>query len=244
MRLVDTAMNGSAPRQLALVAALEREVAGLTRNCTRVQREHQGRKFIFFEQDDMVIVCGGIGMEPARRAAEAMIALYHPLQVRSVGFAGALQPALRVGDVLSPAAVVDARDGSRVETAGGDATLVTFMAVATMEQKIRLAQAYNAQAVDMEAAAVAAAARARGISFTATKVISDGLHFEMPETANFIDPQGRFQTLSFVIHVALRPWLWRRVARLARNTNKAAGALAEHLDGLRRHPVVVVEAPM
>src|SRR6202035_2621021 len=98
--------------KIAIVAALEREVSGLIKNQTRLRREYQGRNFIFFEQDEMVIVCGGIGVEAARRAAEAVIALYRPALMLSVGFAGALVPALRVGEIFSPAVVLDARDGS------------------------------------------------------------------------------------------------------------------------------------
>jgi len=228
--------------KLAIVAALEREVSGLIGGWTRVERDHEGRKFIFFEHDDMVLVCGGIGPEAARRAAEAVIALYHPALVRSVGFAGALDAALHVGNIFSPAVVLDARDGSRIEIAGGEGTLVTFMTVAGAGQKLKLAQAYGAQAVDMEAAAVAAAAHAHGIRFTATKVISDGLQFDMPETARFIDALGGFKTASFAFYVALRPWLWRRVATLTSDSRKAARALGEHLKDFGRPLNDAVEA--
>jgi adenosylhomocysteine nucleosidase len=155
----------------------------------------------------------------------------------SVGFAGALEASLHVGDVFVPNVVIDARDGSRVEIAGGENTLVGFMAVASTQQKATLAQAYNAQAVDMEAAAVATAARAHGIPFSAVKVISDESNFEMPQMARFISAQGRFRTASFALFVTLRPWLWPRVARLARNSNKAAAALAEHLQRFCRKPI-------
>jgi adenosylhomocysteine nucleosidase len=228
--------------KIAMVAALEREVSGLIKNCTRAPRDYDGRNFMFFEKDEMVIVCGGIGLEAARRAAEAVIALYHPALVLSVGFAGALHPALQVGDVFSPAVVLDARDGSRFEIDGGKGLLVTFMAVAGSKQKAHLAEAYNAQAVDMEAAAVATAARVHGVQFAATKVVSDGLDFDMPETTTFIGPEGQFRTASFAFFVALRPWLWRRVAILARNSNKAARILAGHLKAFSEHPSDVIEA--
>jgi adenosylhomocysteine nucleosidase len=224
--------------KIAIVAALEREVSGLTRGWSRLQQEYQGRSFIFFERDEIVLVCGGIGVQAARRAAEAVIALYRPTLVQSVGFAGALHPGLRVGDVFAPAVVIDARDGSRAEVDGGEGTLVTFMTVAGAEQKANLARAYQAQAVDMEAAAVAATARAHGIGFAATKVISDELDFEMPgidrRMDRFIDAQGRFRTLNFALFVALRPWLWRRVAMLAGNSRKAAKALGQHLERFRQ----------
>jgi adenosylhomocysteine nucleosidase len=222
--------------KIAIVAALEREVSGLTKGCSRIEREYEDRKFVFFEPDEMVVVCGGIGLEAARRAAEAVIALYRPARIESVGFAGALDVSLGSGEVFAPAVVIDARDGSRVQIEGGNrqGTLVTFMTVAGIDQKVKLAQAYGGHAVDMEASAVAAAARAYGIPFGATKAISDQLNFEMPEMERFIDPQGRFRTAHFAVFAALRPWLWRRVALLASNSSKAARALNEHMERFRQ----------
>jgi len=225
--------------KVAIVAALEREVSTLSRHCTRVEKEHQGRKFIFFEHDDLVLVCGGIGLEAARRAAEAVIALYHPSLLESVGFAGALDEALHIGNVFTPAVVVDARDGSRFHLEGGKGSLVTFMTVAGAEQKANLAHAYGATAVDMEAAAVAASARARGIQFGVIKVISDELHFELPEMERFIDAQGQFKEASFVLFAIVRPWLWPRVAALAVNSRKAAKMLDGHLQGFLQQSCAV-----
>jgi adenosylhomocysteine nucleosidase len=224
--------------KVAIVAALEREVGRLTRTWSRADRDYESRRFTFFERDEMVLVCGGIGAEAARRAAEAVITLYRPTLVQSVGFAGALDASLHVGDVFAPGIVVDARDGSRIEIEGGDekTTLVTFMAVAGIDQKANLAQAYGAQAVDMEAAAVAAATHKHAIRFAATKVISDELNFEMPQMDRFINAQGQFRTAPFALFAALRPWLWTRVAMLASNSRKAASVLGDHLEHFRHQP--------
>jgi len=218
-------------RKVAIVAALEREVSELTRNWNRVEQQYDGRRFVFLERDEVVVVCGGIGLDAARRAAEAVIALYHPTQLHSVGFAGALNGELRVGDLIAPSVVIDARDGSRVFVPGvdGQSSLVTYMSVAGAQQKRSLAYAFGAKAVDMEAAAVAAAAVAHGIPFAVTKVISDEANFEIPEMDRFIDARGRFRTGNFAVFIALRPWLWRRVAMLAGDSRMAARVLGEHL---------------
>src|SRR5580700_9671319 len=139
---------------VAMVAALEREVRPLVKGWRKVEREHEGRRFKFFESGEAVVVCGGIGAEAARRATEAVIALYRPELVQSVGFAGALDSGLKVGEIFSPNRVVDARDSSAVVTATGHGTLVTAAHIAGAEQKLKLAKSYGAQAVDMEAAAV------------------------------------------------------------------------------------------
>jgi adenosylhomocysteine nucleosidase len=215
-----------------MVAALEREVRPLVKSWRVSEREHGGRRFRFFENDDTVLVCGGIGGEAARRAAEAMIAIFEPAVVYSAGFAGALDSSLKVGDIVRPKRVVNARDGSSVGLDGGDRVLVTFSSVATTEQKTRLRESYGAQAVDMEAAAVARAAELRGVAFGVIKAISDEVDFEFPSTEQFIDSSGSFSEGRFALFAVVRPWLWGRVIELARNSGRASRSLCVALEAL------------
>jgi adenosylhomocysteine nucleosidase len=215
--------------RVAIVAALEREVRSLVRAWRVHEQEAGGRRFRFFEKDDVVLVCGGIGAEAARRAAEAVIALYAPKVIWSAGFAGALDPGLRVGDIIQPRRVINAGDGSSVDLNRGGGVLVTFSAVASAAQKAKLRDSFGAQAVDMEAASVARAAEARGVGFAVVKVISDEFDFSFPAMERFVDPSGRFLEGRFTRFVALRPWLWPRVLRLARNSGRASRALCDWL---------------
>jgi adenosylhomocysteine nucleosidase len=216
--------------KVAMVAALEHEVRALVKHWRKIECEYEGRRFKFFETEETVLVCGGIGAEAARRATEAVIALYRPELVQSVGFAGALDPELKVGEVFSPNRVIDAGDGSAVETVTGRGTLVTATHIAGTEQKLKLAKAYGAHAVDMEAAAVARGAQARDVRFTAVKAISDESNFAMPALDRFVDEQGQFRKSRFVVFAGLRPWLWPSLIRLARNGEKASRALCVELD--------------
>ena len=216
--------------KVAIVAALEREVLTLVRRWRRVEREYQGRRFNFFESGYAVLVCGGIGAGAARRATEAVIALYQPELVQSVGFAGALDPAMKVGEIFLPGAIIDAMDGSRVETGAGRGVLVSVASVAGAEQKAKLAASYGAQAVDMEAAAVARGAQARGVRFMAVKAISDESDFAVPAVDRFVSTDGQFRTGRFAAFAAVRPWLWPQVIQLARNGAKASRALCAELD--------------
>jgi len=222
--------------KVALVAALEREVKPLVKRWNTVEREHEGRRFKFFESGQAVLVCGGIGAEAARRATEAVITLYNPELVMSIGFAGALDPALQVGEIFSPSRVIDARDGSSVEIASGRGALVSAAAVAGVEEKKKLVQSYGAQAVDMEAAAVARGAQARGVGFLAVKAISDESDFHMPAMDRLVGADGQFRTGRFAIVSALRPWLWPRVIQLARNGAKASRALCAELERYIQEP--------
>jgi adenosylhomocysteine nucleosidase len=216
--------------KVAMVAALEREVRLLVKRWCRNERKYEGRRFEFFENGQAVVVCGGIGAEAARRATEAVITLYQPELVQSVGFAGALDPTLKVGEIFSPSRVVDARDGSAAETGTGFGVLVSASAIAGAEQKAKLAEAYGAHAVDMEAAAVARGAQARGVRFMAVKVISDERNFPMLPMDAFVGRDGQFRAVRFVTFVGFRPWLWPRLIRLARNGAKASRALCGELN--------------
>lgn len=215
--------------RIAIVAALEREVGPLVRKWHASEKEYAGRHFRIFEQGDIVLLCGGIGAEAARRAAEAVIALYAPEIVYSAGFAGALDSSLNVGDVVRPERVMNARDGSSLTLEGGSGTLVSFSVVATPQQKAKLRDSFAAVAVDMEAASVARAAEARGIGFGAVKVISDASDFEMPPMDRFVAADGTFSESRFALFAAMRPWTWLKVLRLARNSGRASRALCDAL---------------
>jgi adenosylhomocysteine nucleosidase len=229
--------------RIALVAALEREVRPLTKTWSARECEHDGRRFRFFENRDAVVICGGIGGEAARRAAEAVIAIFQPTVIYSVGFAGALDSSLKVGDIVQPARVVNALDGSSLSLKDSDGALISFGSVASPEQKVKLRESYGAQAVDMEAAAVGRVAELHGVSFGIIKAISDEIGFEFPSTEGFIDSSGRFSERRFALFAALRPWLWGRIFQLARNSARASRSLCVALEtsigrqNLSRDPV-------
>lgn len=228
--------------RIAIIAAMEREVHPLIRSWKIRVMEQGGRRYRLFENGDAALVCGGIGAEAARRATEAVIREVSPVRVISAGFAGALNGSpdhtlnrsLRVGDVLEPRTVINAADGVRTEIASGEGILVSSANVAGKEQKTRLGKAYGANAVDMEAASVAQGAEARGVEFGALKAISDAADFSLPALDRFVARDGSFQSVKFVCHLMVRPWLWGTTIALARNSSKASralcGALVRYLD--------------
>ncbi len=232
-RWIGSAATDMPEKKIAIIAAMEREVSALIRSWKVRAIEHGGRRYRLFENGEIALVCGGIGVEAARRATEAVIREVSPARVISVGFAGALDGSLEVGHVLEPRAVINAGDGVRTEVGAGEGILVTSRTVADKEQKLRFRKAYGAIAVDMEAAAVAQGAQARGVEFAALKVISDAADFNLPALDRFVASDGGFQSVRFALHVALRPWLWGTTIAMARNSSKASqalcGALASYL---------------
>jgi adenosylhomocysteine nucleosidase len=225
-------------KSIAIIAALERELRPLIKHWPSATITHEGREFTLFQGNHAAIIIGGIGPESARAAAEAIVAQHSPDLLISAGVAGALVPDLHVGDTIFPTTVIDTRDSSRHETAIHDAplgktplartVLVSYAEIASASQKQQLAKSYGAHAVDMESAAVARAAQLHALPFISIKSISDELDFELPDMSQFIR-SGQLQTGRFLLHIVIRPWLWLRVFRLARNTRIASENLCAWL---------------
>ena len=224
--------------KIAIVAAIERELWPLIKSWPTTTSEHEGREFTFYESDYAVAVCGGMGADYGRRAAEAIIKKYAPEIIVSAGIAGALVPELHVGDTVFPAVVIDTGDGSRHETSIRDAALgkgplartvlASSPVVAGAAPKRQLAKSYGAHAVDMEGASVARAAQVHNLPFLVIKAISDDVNFEVAELNRFIR-NGQFQTKLLVFYLLPRPWLWLKMIRLARNTQLASHNLCAWL---------------
>jgi len=210
------------PPRVAIVAALEREVAPLARQFTR--RVQPGQPFAVFERADVRLVCGGIGAAHAAAATRWLIADARPEVVMSVGFAGGLVPDCHVGDVITPATIVDATTGETFAASDGKGVLVTAVGVLGEAEKQGLAARYKANAVDMEAASVARVAQQNGIPFFAVKAISDEVGFTMPPLQRFVS-DGQVRTSKLLAYAAVRPSLWPVLMQLGRNAKTASSQL-------------------
>lgn len=217
--------GSSGTTRMAIIAAVEQEISAIVRGWKSRDSEHGGKKLRFFETNRVVLVCGGIGKWAARNAAEAALSIYHPRTLASAGLAGSLGK-MKVGDTFLAAQIVEAATAKRYSGRDGNHVLVTADKVLGVEEKRAMAARFAADAVDMEAAAVAEAAQNAGVSFVAVKAISDELEFPMPPMDRFVDAAGEFATGKFIFHTALQPWSWATAFRLGRNSCLAARALA------------------
>ena len=165
----------------------------------------------------------------------------------SFGVAGGLDPALLPGDAVL-ASVVIAPDGTRFPTEPGwRKSLEAHLAgrarvgalsgsdrmIATRAEKLELARASAALAVDMESHQVARAARAAGVPFMALRVILDPASGELPWVAEGgIGHAGERRALAVLTRLLVRPWELRRLLALAgqsRRAHAALGSLAAQL---------------
>ncbi|HUB30483.1 MAG TPA: hypothetical protein VL967_12335 [Terracidiphilus sp.] len=214
----------------ALIAALPGELKAIVRGWKH-QRRNGVDVWNHRDEDLWVAACAGTG-QPAATRAFAAIEEDAPVDlVFSIGWAGALKPNLAPGSAHNVAGVIDARTGERFrcDAYAGDLWLVTSPTVAGYAEKLRLAAAYPAALVDMEAAAIARLAAMRGIPFYAVKGISDPLNAKLPDLNRFITPDGRFQTASFVLYSLFRPGYWPSLLQMGENSRKASQSMAELL---------------
>ncbi len=217
--------------RVAIIAAMPGELAPFVHGWPSSTRD--GIRFwaLRSEDEEWIAACAGAGQAAATRAFAA-IENGGPISLAiSVGWAGALRANLITRTAHSVAGVIDTRTGERFrcDAGCGDLWLATSPRVADEAEKLRLASAYNAALVDMEAAAVARLAAMRQIPFYAIKGISDGLHDRLPDFNPFIDANGQFQTSRFALHAALRPIYWPALMRMGENSKRAAQAIAEGL---------------
>ena len=150
--------------------------------------------------------------------------------VLTIGWAGAIDSAIRPGEASALSTIIDAKTGERFELASGTSQsgLVTAARVVDAREKARLKAAYaEAVMVDMEAATLARLAQMRGIPIACIKGVSDGVGAELPDFNPFISSAGQLRLLPFVAYLTLRPKYWKAIAELNRNSAKAAQAMCD-----------------
>jgi adenosylhomocysteine nucleosidase len=154
---------------------------------------------------------GGVGTERAGQAARALAGTRSVDGLLSIGFCGALCEGLAPGELILGGTTDLAASPELLALA--EKTLPHRKgAVATVErvllevqEKRKVAAETGAVAVDMESAAVARAARERGVPFLAAKVVID-----TPEAplASRYESAG-----SVILELLVRPWILPRLFR-------------------------------
>lgn len=184
-------------------------------------------------------VANGPGSENARSAAKEVFGRETPSAVVSVGYVGALDPALEVGEIFL------ARQIARLDSALkypvelpafanaegiAQGTLLTIDRVAQTREEKRSLRQSGAAAVDMEAYAVAEEAARRGVPFYCVRVVSDRADTDFPVDFNRARrPDGTFSGWKLAAQAGLSPRRWKNLLALKRDAGLASRRLAEFL---------------
>jgi len=241
---------------IALVAAMPDEIRALLR---RVGKYRKGTLGAFTRYDfeagnnSVVLVQSGMGLGRAGAATCALLTEVRADLVVNFGFAGAVRADTAVGELVlarevfllegerfTPCPVPPNAVAARAMTAcGGTGALRegAFVTSAAIEDKRRVAALLPAQAqhpvLEMETAAVVAAARQAGVPVVAIRCISDGAEEELGfSLEEFCDAELNVRPGRVLATVARKPWIVPQLIRLALNSGKAARRLAECIETL------------
>lgn len=231
---------------IGFVHATSMELAPFLDRCEHV-RKYVGGDFTFrggrFDQIRVAFAQSGMGPQPARRAAQALIDGHSPRWVISAGFSGALAPHMKVGDIVVGNSIVDV-DGKELKidmnmpanpAAGlyvGRLLMVDRIVRAVAEKK-SLAERLGAIAIDMESLAVAQVCHDSKTRFLAVRVISDDLSADLPaEVASVVGSSGTVRLGAVAGAIFKRFGSVKDLWKLREQGLDAADRLAKFLEGV------------
>ncbi len=200
----------------------------------------------------VVVVQTGMGIHKAKSACQKTFAKYSCNLAISSGFAGALIPS-SIGSLVIPETVVLAVPdlGEEIELSSFPCSveyheilrrivkgrqsswvsglLVTVMRiVCSAEEKNILAHQYQASALDMESAGIAAVAKDFDIPLLVIRTISDSVDESLPEAFNLF--LSRSTWIQGVWCMLSQPRTWAQVVRLRAQTKVASRELTSFFD--------------
>ena len=148
-------------------------------------------------------------------------------RVVSIGFCGALDPALRIGDIVVSGEFPKGLGASFVQ----DGVVSVDHVAVTVQEKSDLRASTKAAVVEMESAPVAEKARAWNLPFACVRAVSDLADEDLPLDFNrYRDADGRFNRVRIALAALVRPFTaLPGLVRLDRNCRRAAERLGEFL---------------
>jgi adenosylhomocysteine nucleosidase len=178
-----------------------------------------------------IAVARGIGVVRAEQAVAIAETYGHLDALVSVGWAGGASCGVQPGTAYEIGEIIDSVSGERYATSAvaSPIKLATLDHVAGRDEKRRFAETYGASLVDMEAAAVAQAARARGIPFYCWKAVTDIATEDLPDFNYFLDQEKQLRTRQVAAYALTHPRYVAPLLRMGRNSKSGADALAHAL---------------
>lgn len=212
---------------------------GISKNatfvCFALKEEAAPFRKIAAGKSEISVLITGMGKKNSENVFRKKIEMLAPELVFTCGFAGALNPKFKIGDVIF-FTNDSALEKSLIESGALAAKFFCATRVAiTAAEKEKLRRETNADAVEMESEIIREICRERGISCATLRVISDEATEDLPLDFNAL--MTRHQKISFfklAFALVKSPQTIPRLLRLQKNTQLAAQRLAEVLEKLLR----------
>jgi adenosylhomocysteine nucleosidase len=177
------------------------------------------------------VLLAGMGAQNAEQAVRDALKTVRPSRVFTCGFAGALNPALQIGDVVF-GAKVSPGIAQRLQSAG--ARQVVFACVdrvaITAAEKCALRAQTNADVVEMESAIIECICREAGVECITLRAISDTAHEDLPLDFNaLMTSEQKLNPAKLALAILRRPQRIPALLRLGKNSSIAAEKLGTAL---------------
>ena len=240
---------------LGVVAAMPQEIEPFLQRVRGCRREKvSGFNLCSFTlgETPVVLVESGMGPAHAGAATRALIGAASPALIMNFGFAGAVLPGLRVGELVLAERVYRLENGEFFEAPRPDAALNRLIAVACRDAGLALRQgsfitargimskgglatslagALSLPVLEMETAAVLGAAGDAGIPAVALRGISDAAEEELGfSIEELCDSELNLSPWRLFTLLARRPSLVPQLVRLAVNSRTAGNTLAQGVE--------------
>jgi adenosylhomocysteine nucleosidase len=214
--------------RIGIIAALAGELVPLVRGWSR-----QPDGAFLAQRGDVaaIAIANGMGAVRAEQAV-AIAETYGRLDALvSIGWAGGASCGVQTGTAYEVGEVIDAASGERYAASMGTGPLklVTLDHVAGRDEKRRVAETYGASLVDMEAAAVARLAQARGVPFYCWKAVTDIATEDLPDLNAFLDSEKQLRTGQLATYALMHPRFVAPLLRMGRNSRTGADTLGQAL---------------
>ena len=218
--------------------------------CFAVKEEAAPFRKIAAGKSGISILITGIGRENAEKSVREFLATNSPELVLTCGFAGGLNPDLKLGEVVFEIFPGSSR-GNEAQikisnqseppyvgcyeklVAAGAKPAKIFCAnriATTVAEKKKIRDEIGADAVEMESAAIHGVCRKRGISCATVRVISDTASEDLPLDFNTLSkPDKSLDFKKLFLAIAKSPGKIPALIRLQKQSAAAAQKLAEVL---------------
>jgi adenosylhomocysteine nucleosidase len=241
---------------VALLAAMREEIVGVQHRIVLEEPPGRDGRRLFkgkYRNRDVILMQTGLGREKAEDATRFVLEHYPVSALVYFGFAGALSPELKPGDLILCrelqcadnltagdacfsdhdllSCAIQAMGGQEGRSLLGSSVTVDRL-VAEPEEKRKLGEAYGARVVDMEDYWVARVASARRTPFLAIRAVLDTLMDRLPPFVRFMNLDGRWLMKEASLHFMTHPRQLASLPRIVVNTRQATKSLTSCLETL------------
>jgi adenosylhomocysteine nucleosidase len=199
--------------------------------CFALKEEAAPFRKIAAGRPDVSILIVGIGRVNAEKSAREFLSKNSPKLVLTCGFAGGLNPDLKIGDVVYETREPNSKIPNLVTARAKPAKFYCADRIATtVAEKRKLRELTGADVVEMESAAIHAVCKERNTPCITVRVISDTAHEDLPLDFNALaKPDKNLDFGKLFLAIARSPGKIPKLMALQKKTKFAAQQLAAAL---------------